>query len=317
VLLIVGLLYENKPELFGSLGRPRTEAPASTDGKTDSAPDSKPAKPSGKPAKPSSDTKPSTQTKPSTEAKPSTQTKPSTEAKPSVAFDIKAIRDLDIPAELGDRAEQIIRHSGYTVSYNKHWCISNGVGYELTREETKGTEKRTNKFVVDPQVKGATATDADYRGSGYDRGHLAPAADMTWSQQAMKESFYFSNMTPQAPSLNRGIWKQLEDKARRWAERDSAIYIVCGPLVSEKSKTIGKNRVVVPDGFYKVILSPYGAKPKAIGFLFANEGSLQPLESFAVPVDSVERLTGIDFFYQLPDDLESRIERSYSLSDWF
>ncbi|MGL4293568.1 MAG: DNA/RNA non-specific endonuclease [Bacteroidales bacterium] len=234
-----------------------------------------------------------------------------------ISFDLKSYKQLELPAPLSDRSEQIIEHSGYTASYNNKWKVSNWVSYELTREELGGREKRTNKFVADPKIIGARATDADYKGSGYDRGHLAPAADMAWSNAAMKESFYFSNMTPQAPNLNRGIWKSLEDKVRKWAERDSAIIVICGPVLNDTSRTIGKNRVLVPTQFYKIIFSPYTAQPRAIGFLFNNEGSLQTLDSFAVTVDSIEALTGIDFFHDLPDSIESKIEGSFQLNQWF
>ena len=129
-------------------------------------------------------------------------------------------KDLETPISLVPLQEQIIRHSGYTVSYNKDLKIPNWVSYELTREETKGKEKRGNRFIADPLVIGPIATNADYTRSGYDKGHMAPAADMKWSPEAMKESFYFSNMCPQHPQLNRRGWKNLEEKIRNWAIAD-------------------------------------------------------------------------------------------------
>lgn len=304
--LIIGLIYQHNPQRFQKSYDRVKEFFSQSKKSTDTLSFPKPATPPKTPKekKPAAST-----TKPTAQQPPKTST--------PTAFDIRKIKGLDIPAPLKDRSEQLISHTGYTVSYNKDWKVANWVGYELTRPETSGEEKRTNKFVADPKVKGASATDADYRGSGYDRGHLAPAADMAWSAPAMKESFYFSNMTPQAPNLNRGIWKSLEDKVRKWAGRDSAIIVICGPVINDTRKTIGKNKVLVPAMFYKVILSPYGKTPKAIGFLFKNEGSLQTLDTFAVPVDRIEQLTGIDFFYQLPDTLESRIEGSFQLNQWF
>ena len=147
-------------------------------------------------------------------------------------------KDLEIPVSLIPRQEQIIRHKGYTVSYNKDLKIPNWVSYELTRQETKGKEKRGDNFIADPLVKGAIATNADYARSGYDKGHMAPAADMKWSPDVMKESFYFSNMCPQHPQLNRRGWKNLEEKIRDWAVADSAIIIICGPIIDKPSKTI-------------------------------------------------------------------------------
>lgn len=306
--LIIGLIYQEYPQIFRKSYDKAKEVTTVPNKKTEKVPQ----KPEAKPAKP-------TQNLPKPTQKPEQKPvqKPTSTTGSKTSFDIRNVKNLEIPAPLKDRPEQIIQHTGFILSYNKQWKVANWVGYELTRSETRGEEKRTNKFVKDPLVKGASATDADYKGSGYDRGHLAPAADMAWSNTAMKESFYFSNMTPQAPNLNRGIWKSLEDKTRKWADRDSAIIVICGPVMKDTRKTIGKNKVLVPAQFYKIILSPYGKTPKAIGFLFNNEGSLQTLDTFAVPIDSIESLTGIDFFHQLPDTLESRLEGSVQLNQWF
>lgn len=225
-------------------------------------------------------------------------------------------KDLETPISLAPRQEQIIRHSGYTVSYNKDLKIPNWVSYELTREETKGKEKRGNRFIADPLATGPIATNADYTRSGYDKGHMAPAADMKWSPEAMKESFYFSNMCPQHPQLNRRGWKNLEDKIRNWAIADSAIIIICGPIIEKQPKTIGKNKVVVPQQFFKVVLSPFVKPIRAIGFLFNNEQAVEPLSSYVVTVDSIESLTNMDFFAPLPDEIENRIEADANYSLW-
>ncbi|WP_455593056.1 DNA/RNA non-specific endonuclease [Bacteroides sp.] len=213
-------------------------------------------------------------------------------------------------------AQQIIRHTGYTVSYNSALRLPNWVAYELTREEARGTEKRSDRFVADPQIVGSMATNADYARSGYDKGHMAPAADMKWSRTAMKESFYFSNICPQHPELNRRKWKDLEEKIRDWGIADSAVVIVCGPIVGKSNTTIGRNKVTVPQRFFKVILSPYANPPRAIGFLFPNERSVAPLRNYAVTVDSVEQVAGMDFFSALPDDLENAIEAELAPSRW-
>ena len=225
-------------------------------------------------------------------------------------------KDLETPISLVPRQEQIIRHSGYTVSYNKDLKIPNWVSYELTREETKGKEKRGNRFIADPLVTGPIATNADYTRSGYDKGHMAPAADMKWSPEAMKESFYFSNMCPQHPQLNRRGWKNLEEKIRNWAIADSAIIIICGPIIEKQPKTIGKNKVAVPQRFFKVVLSPFAKPIRAIGFLFNNEQVVEPLSSYVVTVDSIESLTNMDFFAPLPDEIENKIEADANYSLW-
>lgn len=234
----------------------------------------------------------------------------------SVSNRIPSSKDLEIPTLLTPRQQQIIRHTGYTVSYNKDTKLPNWVSYELTRAETKGKEKRSNRFIADPLVKGAIATNADYTRSGYDKGHMAPAADMKWSPVAMNESFYFSNMCPQHPQLNRRGWKKLEDKIRGWAVADSAIIIICGPVIKKQPKTIGKNKVVVPQQFFKVILSPFVKPMRAIGFLFNNEQSVDPLSAYVVTVDSIERLTNMDFFSLLPDELENMIEAEANYFQW-
>ena len=234
----------------------------------------------------------------------------------SVSLPTPSGKDLEIPISLIPRQEQIIRHKGYTVSYNKDLKIPNWVSYELTRQETKGKEKRGDNFIADPLVKGAIATNADYARSGYDKGHMAPAADMKWSNTAMKESFYFSNMCPQHPELNRRKWKDLEEKIRDWAITDSAIIIICGPIIEKTPQKIGKNKVTVPQKFFKVILSPFTTSPKTIGFLFKNGRSVSPLATYAVSVDSIETLTGMDFFAPLPDDLENKIESQVNCDQW-
>ncbi|MFG6411682.1 MAG: DNA/RNA non-specific endonuclease [Bacteroides acidifaciens] len=238
------------------------------------------------------------------------------EPKTNTSLHVLSSKELAIPISMTPQQEQIIRHTGYTVSYNKELKLPNWVSYELTREETKGKEKRNNRFIADPLVKGIIATNADYARSGYDKGHMAPAADMKWSPQAMKESFYFSNMCPQHPQLNRRGWKNLEEKIRDWAIADSAIIIICGPIITKQPKTIGKNKVAVPQQYFKVILSPFVRPMRAIGFLFNNRQALEPLSTYAVTVDSIERLTNMDFFASLPDEIENKIEAEENYFQW-
>lgn len=233
-----------------------------------------------------------------------------------VSHQTSTSKDLELPILLIPRQDQMIRHTGYTISYNKDFKLSNWVSYELTRQETKGTEKRKNHFIADPLVKGPVATNADYARSGYDKGHMAPAADMKWSNTAMTESFYFSNMCPQHPQLNRRGWKNLEEKIRDWAIADSAIVIICGPIMEKYPKVIGKNKVTVPKQFFKVVLSPFAKPIRVIGFLFNNEQAIDPLSSYVVSVDSIESLTGMDFFAPLPNEIENKIEISTNYAQW-
>ena len=151
--------------------------------------------------------------------------------------------NTEIPRLKEKRQEQVIKHEGYTVSYNSEYRIANWVAYELTATEAKSKKtERSNKFVPDPQVKGSTAMNEDYTRSGYDRGHLAPAGDMKWSAKAMRESFYLSNICPQKPKLNRGIWKDLEEQCRLWALDNGSLLIVTGPVITGDMKRLGKKQ---------------------------------------------------------------------------
>ncbi|MDN0051874.1 DNA/RNA non-specific endonuclease [Bacteroides caecigallinarum] len=205
--------------------------------------------------------------------------------------------------------EIIINRTGYTLSYNQYYKNPNWVAWELTREETKGETERYDKFMPDPDLPEPRVVHKDYTKSGYDRGHMAPAADMKWSKQAMIESFYMSNICPQVGNLNRGDWNDLEELCRNWADKYGRIYIACGPIFDSKSpKRIGGHKVAVPDRFFKVILIYNRKNPIAMGFIFKNIARSQDIEKYMVTVDSVENVTGMDFFSKLPDEVENRIE---------
>ena len=220
--------------------------------------------------------------------------------------------NLEIPAYTypGKYKNEIVLHrTGYTVSYNVYYKNPNWVAWELTREETKGETDRYDKFMPDPDLPEPRVVHKDYTRSGYDRGHMAPAADMKWSKQAMIESFYMSNICPQVGNLNRGDWNDLEELCRDWAEKYGRIYIACGPIFDSKSpKRIGEHKVAVPDRFFKVILIYNRKNPIAMGFIFKNIARSQDIEKYMVTVDSVENVTGMDFFSKLPDNVENRIE---------
>jgi endonuclease G len=222
--------------------------------------------------------------------------------------------ELELPLMKGNIP--IIKHLGYAFQYSEKHEQAFWVGYELTKKETEKAFERTNEFIPDPSVSTGTATVGDYAKSGYDRGHLAPAADMGWSQQAMTESFYFSNMSPQVPGFNRGIWKNLEEQVRTWAKAYDSIYVVTGPVLKDGLVQLGPNGVSIPKYYYKVILDNTGDDAKAIGFLMPNEASKEPLEKFAVSVDQVEQETGIDFFNKLPDSRENAFEKEVCIPCW-
>ena len=229
----------------------------------------------------------------------------------------KEIKALEVPAPLKNKSEQILQRIGYTVSYNKDIRLPNWVAWHLTADRLVGSAKRPQKaFHEDMDVAEPRATDWDYYNSRYDRGHMCPAGDNKWSKVAMLESFLFTNICPQNGNLNRGDWNELENMCRKWAKEYGDIYVVCGPILySGKHKTIGKNKVVVPEAFFKVVLCMANT-PKAIGFIYKNAAGNRPKGDYVNTVDEVERITGIDFFPALPDKVENKIEAVANTGDW-
>lgn len=224
---------------------------------------------------------------------------------------------LEHPQLNSTQPQQIIEHLAYTVSYNPVWNIPNWVAYSLTMEKTSGPHERKKSFYPDPNLRGQPIVHEDYTHSGYDRGHMAPAADMKWSEQAMRESFYTTNICPQNQNLNRGDWNDLEELARDWANTYGEIYIACGPLVSDNYQTIGKNsKIAIPNAFYKVFLRKTNSSWSSIGFVMPNQAGNCPLMTYMLSVDEVEQMSGIDFFYNLPDSIENEIEKDFNLRDW-
>ncbi|MFI3327694.1 MAG: DNA/RNA non-specific endonuclease [Rikenellaceae bacterium] len=205
---------------------------------------------------------------------------------------------------------ELIVHTHFSLDYNEHHEQPNWVYYTLTKENLSGGEERSNSFKADPKVSTGSAVTADYAKSGYDRGHLCPAADMTQSQTAMRETFYMSNMSPQAPSCNRGIWKTSETYVRNLVAEPTnkidTLYIVTGPIFNNNMGAIGANNVTIPGAYYKVAYSPQISKMWA--FIIPNEKSDNTLEFFRTTVDEVELQTGIDLYYQLPPKLQEQLE---------
>jgi endonuclease G len=210
---------------------------------------------------------------------------------------------------------QIVKHKYYTLSYSKQNKQAEWVFYLLTKKNSLGAVERKNNFRPDPLVSTGSASLKDYSKSGYDKGHLCPAADMSFDAQAMSETFYLSNMSPQVPTFNRGIWKKLEELVRSWSLQEDSLYIVTGPIFVNNKKSIGPDKVTVPGYYYKVIYDPIGKK-KMIGFILPNEKGSGQLSNYSVSVDSVEKVTKIDFFHNLPDSLKNRLERGVDLKLW-
>ena len=215
------------------------------------------------------------------------------------------------------KADIVIDRRGFAVGFsNKHrqplWVI-----YKLTAEELQ-TEphKRSNRFKHDPLIR-QSAYPQEYTRSGFDRGHLAPAADMAFSKQTMLDSFLMSNMSPQLQGFNRGVWKRLEELVRTIALKEKEIYVVTGAIFPspEEAKHLPAGRITIPKAFYKAIfdLTP---PVKMIAFIIPHCSSNQPLQVFAVSVDEVEKQTGLDFFSKLPDDQEEKLEAMVNIKLW-
>lgn len=208
---------------------------------------------------------------------------------------------------------EIIKHTYYTLAYSEENEQANWVYYELTPDFINGSQSRTDDFRPDSSVSTGSATLADYKGSGFDRGHLCPAADMTLNKTSMSETFFLSNMSPQVAGFNRGIWSTLEDKVRKWASEYSKLYVVTGPIFKDNIGSIGEDKVTVPGYYYKVL---YDGNNRMIGLILPNASSAKSLDQFVIKVDSIESLTGIDFFSGLEDSLENQLEGSINTASW-
>ncbi|MBK9461297.1 MAG: DNA/RNA non-specific endonuclease [Sphingobacteriales bacterium] len=212
----------------------------------------------------------------------------------------------------------LVKHAAMIINYDEQHEQARWVAHIITPDIIYGTNGRTNDFRPDKGVKTFSADSIDYWNSGYDRGHLAPSADFRWSYKALSESYYYSNMSPQKPELNRERWSDLESYIRQYViANNRQVYVVTGPLLEKDLPTIGKNEVSVPKQYYKVILDNDDPTGKhAIAFLMPNAKCEYPVMSYATTIDSIELLTGIDFFPALADTTEQRLEKTKDLTQW-
>lgn len=209
---------------------------------------------------------------------------------------------------------QVIHHQGYSLSYSEPHEQAEWVAYELNRSHLSKSNFKRPYFEIDHAVKTGAASWRNYKNSGYDRGHLVPAGDRTYDKKAYDETFLTSNISPQDRDFNAGIWNTLEQKVRYWAKKYDGVFVVTGGVLKGNLKTIGNEKVAVPNLFYKIIYDP--ENQKMIAFLMPNKDSKEPLYNFVVSVDSVEVLTGIDFFPELDDELEDKLEAMDSYRNW-
>ena len=223
---------------------------------------------------------------------------------------------LELPAL--QEEDVIIVYSGFALCYNPDRLIPDWVAYELTAEEVGGEVPRARGFSMDMNYQGRQAMREDYSNSGWDKGHMAPSADMKWSQAAMTESFYLTNICPQDPTLNGRDWHALENRVRDWAQRYGRVWVVCGPIVRDNQYgTIGERAVTVPDGFYKAVLRQDADETwHAIACVFDNNATRQPLKDAVVTVDALEAQIGYDLFANLDDSVEAGVESVANWEDW-
>ena len=191
-----------------------------------------------------------------------------------------------------------ICRQAYLVGYDAAAKLPRFVTYELLPQNALGCVARTNAFATDQSVQGG-ATPQDYAATGYDKGHMAPDGDLSWDPQVEYESFLMTNMSPQAGSLNRGIWKLLETSVRGWAvQRNQSYTVYVGGIYGQGDKTIGKG-VVVPHSFYKIVVN--NQTSEVAGWMFPHTAPYpnlgNDLTKFRQPINGIEQLAGVKFAF--------------------
>lgn len=211
---------------------------------------------------------------------------------------------------------QIVKHDFYTLSYSEKYEQAEWVAYELKKSYVRSNDFERPYFIKDPKVNTGSADWRNYKKSGYDKGHLCPAGDMEFALDAYNDTFFTSNISPQLHDFNRGVWNRLEQKVRYWAAKYDGIYVITAGVLQPNLKTIGTEQVLVPNSFYKILLDNSNGHYKMIAFLVPHAKSDKPLYSFVVSVDSIEKITGIDFFPKLDDTTENSLEKRSDYKDW-
>ncbi|MBG7613173.1 DNA/RNA non-specific endonuclease [Polaribacter sp. BAL334] len=214
------------------------------------------------------------------------------------------------------KSNQIIRHKYFMASYSEKDEQAEWVFYKVSINNYNSKVIRTNDYREDPSVKTKSASPDDYKGSGYDMGHLAPAQAMSFSFDSMSESFFLSNISPQKAAFNRGIWKSLEGKVEYWSSFNDSIYVVTGPILDNPIDQIGTNKVNVPRAFFKTLISFKNGNAKGIAFMIPNEKSDKSIYSFATSIDEVEKITGINFYFELDKSAQDKAEANYDIKKW-
>ncbi len=250
---------------------------------------------------------------PSTAVEPSDSTAASTQ-NTQAESDLSSLTKVMVPAGADYTP---LSYEGFDVAFSPSHHQPAYVAWVLTPDHTDGPFSRKDvDFASDPSVSGCASL-ADYKGSGYDRGHMAPAADMKWSLKAMQHCHYLTNMCPQDNALNSGAWATVEKNTRKWASKYGALVIIAGPVLTDvMPRTIGSSHIPVPERFFKVILAPQANPPMGIAFIMPNSKVEGGAQSTTATIDQIEAITGYDFFSALPDDIETQLEAHSALHEW-
>ncbi|TAI48050.1 DNA/RNA non-specific endonuclease [Flagellimonas allohymeniacidonis] len=210
----------------------------------------------------------------------------------------------------------IVSHEFFMLSYNEPYEQAEWVAYPLKKSHLTYDDRERPYFIEDPKVKSKSADWRNYRGSGYDRGHLCPAGDRRFSEYAYNETFYTSNISPQDREFNAGIWNRLEQRTRYWCKKYGDLIVITGGVLRPGLEEIGEEDVDVPDAFYKIIIKKRKGSPEILSFLIPNWESNQPLQNFLISIDKLEEKTGLNFFEKQSEDWQQEVESTVDTSGW-
>ncbi|WP_420320439.1 DNA/RNA non-specific endonuclease [Flagellimonas sp.] len=211
---------------------------------------------------------------------------------------------------------EVVRHQHFMLSYSEAHEQAEWVAYQLKKSHLTYDDRKRPYFIEDPKVRTKSADWRNYKGSGYDRGHLCPAGDRRFSEQAYKETFYTSNISPQDRDFNAGVWNRLEQKVRSWCKKYGDLTVITGGVLENGLEEIGDEDVDVPEAFYKVVARKNGESMKVLCFLIPNRESTANLKSFLVTIDELEERTAINFFESQPNTWQESIEAKVDISGW-
>lgn len=235
-----------------------------------------------------------------------------------VSFQSIAQQKLELPSYRNN--DIIVQHAGHTLSYNSRYMTPVWVAYELKASELDGDAQRKKTFSPDPELLDHynVAYHSDFTNSGWVRGHMVPAGDLKYDQQAMDESFYTSNVCPMNQTFNNGVWKRLEEKIRDWAKTYGTVYVITGPIhdMTKPSYYVGQSRIRVPEKYFKAVLIRDGEQFYSIAFVMTNsELTKGAMKNFAVSVTDIEAITGMTLFVNLKKSISKQIKPQVPLKE--